>query len=150
MRAPDGAWRTKLDALNAARRSGRPDARLEGMFEASHRVSRRLAVYGTLAPGRENHHLLEGAGGVWREGVFVEGELHPLGWGAAKGFPALRCRPGGHRVPAWLLESEKLPGLWPMLNEFEGPGYCRVLAPVVDTQGKLVALANLYEAAGPA
>lgn len=110
----------------------------------------RLAVYGTLAPGRENHHLLEGAGGVWREKVFVEGDLHPLGWGAAKGFPALRCRPGGGRVRAWLLESEKLPALWPMLDTFEGPGYCRVLVPVLDTEGKLVALANLYEAVGQA
>jgi hypothetical protein len=48
------------------------------------------------------------------------------------------------------LESAKLPALWPMLDEFEGPAYCRVLAPVIDLEGKLVALANLYEAAGEA
>ena len=140
----------KLDALNAARRAGHPEAKLEDLIEKSCGAGQRLAVYGTLAPGRENHHLLEGAGGGWREDVFVEGDLHPLGWGAAKGFPALRCRAGGPRVRAWLLQAEKLPALWPMLDEFEGPGYCRVLVPVLDPEGKLVALANLYEAAGQA
>lgn len=150
MREPDGPWQTHLDALNTGRKAGQPDAKLESKIEKSCGVSRRLTVYGTLAPGRENHHVLEGAGGVWRGDVFVEGDLHPPGWGAAEGFPALRCRPGGGRVRAWLLKSGKLPALWPMLDEFEGPGYCRVLVPVIDAEGKLVALANLYEAAGQA
>jgi hypothetical protein len=100
MTAGERDWQSKLGALNIARRSGRPDAKLERDFADDHAVHRRLAVYGTLAPGRENHHLLAGAEGPWRDGVFIEGDLHPLGWGAAKGFPAVRCRAGGQRVPA--------------------------------------------------
>jgi gamma-glutamylcyclotransferase (GGCT)/AIG2-like uncharacterized protein YtfP len=139
-------WRL-LARLNIARHAGEPDVKLEEQFEARRNVSRHLAVYGSLAPGRENHHLLAGARGRWREGLHVEGDLRAEGWGAALGYPALRLRRGGARVPVWLLESAALPALWPSLDEFEGPGYRRALAPVRDQEGKLVALANLYEAA---
>jgi gamma-glutamylcyclotransferase (GGCT)/AIG2-like uncharacterized protein YtfP len=138
---------SRLARLNRARRAGAPDGKLEASIEARHNVSRRLAVYGSLAPGRENHHLLAGARGRWRAELHVEGDLRAKGWGAALGYPALRLRRGGGRVPVWLLESAALPALWPLLDEFEGPGYRRVLAPVRDAEGKLVALANLYEAA---
>jgi hypothetical protein len=54
----------------------------------------RLAVYGTLAPGRVNHHQLAGLLGDWREGV-VKGKSEPTGWSADLGFPGIRLDPAG-------------------------------------------------------
>jgi gamma-glutamylcyclotransferase (GGCT)/AIG2-like uncharacterized protein YtfP len=48
----------------------------------------RLAVYGSLAPGRENHWVLAGMSGAWQKGS-VRGRLHPEGWGATEGYPAI-------------------------------------------------------------
>ena len=44
----------------------------------------RLFVYGTLAPGRENHHVMRGIEGSW-ESATITGELISEGWGAALG-----------------------------------------------------------------
>ena len=41
----------------------------------------RLATYGTLAPGRVNHHQLDGLEGQWLQG-HVRGTLVASGWGA--------------------------------------------------------------------
>ena len=38
-----------------------------------------LFVYGTLAPGRPNEHILQDIGGTWKEGS-VTGKLHQEGW----------------------------------------------------------------------
>ena len=48
----------------------------------------RLATYGTLAPGRPNHHQLDALDGHWLEG-HVYGRLIEAGWGASLGYPAL-------------------------------------------------------------
>ncbi|MFG0275467.1 MAG: diaminopropionate ammonia-lyase, partial [Phycisphaerales bacterium] len=62
-------------------------------------AARRLAVYGTLAPGKANAGVLNGIQPAsWTSGV-VEGDLHPEGWGAASGFPAIVPRRGDPRVP---------------------------------------------------
>jgi gamma-glutamylcyclotransferase (GGCT)/AIG2-like uncharacterized protein YtfP len=90
----------------------------------------RLAVYGSLAPGKPNHHLLAPLGGKWTDGV-VEGDLVAVGWGAAIGFPALRPRPGGPPVAVKVLTSPLLETAWAALDRFEGPGYRRVLVPVL-------------------
>ena len=50
-------------AANAARQSGAPDDDAERRLELRFRTSRTLAVYGTLAPGRSNHHVVGAAGG---------------------------------------------------------------------------------------
>jgi len=45
----------------------------------------RLAVYGSLQPGRENHYLLAKYPGSWSRGR-VRGDLVNAGWGAAGGY----------------------------------------------------------------
>ncbi len=95
--------RRLVDAANAARRrqgdaSGgaegsdarRAERRLDALFGTGHT----LAVYGTLAPGQPNHHVLAPLGGEWTDGT-IEGDLIPLGWGAALGYPGFRPRAGG-------------------------------------------------------
>ena len=141
-----GRWRGDRSA-----REGEPDAaeaerRLDGLFGTRNT----LAVYGTLAPGKPNHHVVEPLGGEWTDGV-VEGDLFPVGWGATLGYPAFRPRAGGDAVAVRVLRSPALEGAWPALDRFEGPGYRRILVPV-HTSGpagerRLLTVANLYAAA---
>ena len=122
------------------------EARLETLFG----ISETLAVYGTLVPGRSNHHIVEPLGGEWTEG-YVEGDLSPAGWGATLGFPAFLPRADGPLVAVHVLTSPRLSTDWPRLDDFEGPGYRRILVPVfkldqADTR-RLHTVANLYAAA---
>ena len=117
---------------------------LEERFEALFGASRRLAVYGSLAPGEANHRVVASIAGEWLDG-FVRGELQPTGWGSALGYPAIRLDPQGPRVPVKLLVSDALPAQLERLDDFEGPEYCRKLAPVHDATG-VIAVANIYEA----
>jgi gamma-glutamylcyclotransferase (GGCT)/AIG2-like uncharacterized protein YtfP len=94
----------------------------------------RLAVYGTLAPGRVNHHQLAGLNGDWRRGS-VRGHLVEAGWGATLGFPALSLDPDGPVVDVLLFESPDLPAHWERLDAFEGDGYRRVVTMVRTDDG---------------
>jgi gamma-glutamylcyclotransferase (GGCT)/AIG2-like uncharacterized protein YtfP len=89
----------------------------------------RLATYGTLAPGRPNHHQLDGLTGRWFEGR-VNGTLVDAGWGADLGYPALVLDPDGPHVDVVVFESADLPAHWSRLDQFEGPGYERVTTTV--------------------
>ena len=85
----------------------------------------RLATYGTLAPGRPNHHHLAAMNGRWIRG-HVRGILVAAGWGAGYGFPGMILREDGELVSVDVLESRDLPAQWPRLDEFEGSAYQRV------------------------
>jgi gamma-glutamylcyclotransferase (GGCT)/AIG2-like uncharacterized protein YtfP len=92
-------------------------------------MTHRLFVYGTLAPGRPNAHVLEGVSGTW-ESATVRGRLLPNGWGAAGGFPAIVLDDDEPEVHGLLFSSEELSEHWERLDHFEGEGYERVLTPV--------------------
>lgn len=149
--------RRLLDAANEARWKGYDPAPAEGSaadaerrLEAMFHASRALAVYGTLAPGQPNHHVVAPLGDEWMDGV-IEGELLPTGWGATLGYPAFRPRAGGADVAVQVLASPMLPGAWPELDRFEGPEYRRILVPVFTPgrrdERRLSTVANLYAAA---
>lgn len=95
----------------------------------------RLAIYGTLAPGRVNHHQISALTGKWRRGT-VKGKLFPSGWGAALGFPGLILDPLGSVVDVHLFESADLPEHWVRLDEFEGSGYQRVVTTVTTEESE--------------
>jgi gamma-glutamylcyclotransferase (GGCT)/AIG2-like uncharacterized protein YtfP len=101
-------------------------------------MSHRLATYGTLAPGRPNHHQLDGLDGRWSNGQ-VHGTLVAAGWGADLGYPALLLDPHGPPVDVQVFESADLPAHWSRLDEFEGPGYQRVRTTVQTTAGDVEA-----------
>ncbi len=106
----------------------------------------RLVAYGTLAPGRSNHHIVSHLAGDWSE-VLVRGRLGESSWRGYEGYPAFVPDPDGPTVRAWMLDSPDLPGAWPMLDEFEGPGYRRVVIPVRDpATGDPLGRAQVYEA----
>lgn len=84
-----------------------------------------LFVYGTLAPGRPNAHVLEDVPGTWTPAT-LRGDLHEAGWGAADGFPAIIPRPDAEAVRGWVFASDALADHWQRLDDFEGEGYRRV------------------------
>ena len=88
-------------------------------------MTHRLFVYGTLAPGRENEHMLADLAGSW-EPASVRGTLIPDGWGAAAGYPGIVLAEHGGEVEGLVFRSEELPAHWARLDEFEGEGYVRV------------------------
>ena len=108
---------------------------------ASDGSSCRFAVYGTLAPGRPNHHQLSGLSGRWIEGT-VRGRLIQEGWGADLGYPGIVVDPDGPEVGVQLFESPDLPDNWARLDEFEGLGYRRTVTVVGTAKGDR--LASIY------
>jgi len=105
----------------------------------------RLVTYGTLAPGRPNHHHLDGLQGRWLDG-HVHGRLVQAGWGAELGYPALVLDAGAPPVGVQIFESTDLPGHWQRLDDFEGPGYRRAPVTVHTGEGELDA--TIYVLAG--
>lgn len=104
---------------------------------------KRLAVYGSLAPGKSNHWVLEGLRGKWSVGT-VRGEFHEQGWGATQGFPAMTFAESGQEIPVQVFESEELPTEWARIDQFEGVEYVRTLVPVAMHDGRTL-LCNIYE-----
>jgi hypothetical protein len=74
------------------------------MLDCDNGADTRLATYGTLAPGRVNHHQLAALNGHWQRGT-VQGRLIDGGWGAAHGFPGLILDTSGPLVEVYLFES---------------------------------------------
>jgi gamma-glutamylcyclotransferase (GGCT)/AIG2-like uncharacterized protein YtfP len=109
--------------------------------QVSHGSNCRFAVYGTLAPGRPNHHQLSGLSGRWIEGT-VRGQLLQEGWGAEVGYPGIVLDREGPTVDVQLFESSDLPDHWTRLDEFEGSGYQRTVTVVSTAEGDL--LASIY------
>jgi gamma-glutamylcyclotransferase (GGCT)/AIG2-like uncharacterized protein YtfP len=156
--------RRLVAAANAARRQsdasgsavGSDDRGADLQLDALFRTSHTLAVYGTLAPGQPNHHVVAPLGGEWTDGM-IEGDLLPLGWGADLGYPGFRPRVGGDAVAVQVLTAPLLATAWPALDRFEGPGYERILVPVFSTElgpgqageRRLYTVANLYAAPEP-
>ncbi|HEY5803768.1 MAG TPA: gamma-glutamylcyclotransferase family protein [Lysobacter sp.] len=100
-------------------------------------MKHRLFVYGTLAPGRPNAHVLADVPGIW-EPATVRGTLFAQGWGAAIGFPGIVLDDSGDEVQGLVFSSEQLPDHWARLDEFEGDGYARVLTRARLQDGSVV------------
>jgi gamma-glutamylcyclotransferase (GGCT)/AIG2-like uncharacterized protein YtfP len=153
--------RSLVAAANAVRRQrdaasnavGLDDHCAERQLDALFRTSHTLAVYGTLAPGQPNHHVVEPFGGEWTDSI-IEGDLLPEGWAADLGYPGFRPRVGGAAVAVQVLTAPLMATAWPTLDRFEGPEYQRILVPVFSTElstgqadeRRLYTVANLYAA----
>ena len=96
----------------------------------------RLFVYGTLAPGRSNEHVLADLTGDWQP-ASTRGMLLPDGCAISYGFPALILDdPDAGEVEGLLFVSADLPAFWPDLDEFEGDGYRRVITTITTAAGE--------------
>jgi len=78
-----------------------------------------LFVYGTLAPGRPNEHILKEIGGSWQDAM-VLGRLKEEGWGATMGYPGIELDTHGEEIKGFIFTSENLSDHWHMLDDFEG------------------------------
>ena len=101
-----------------------------------------LFIYGTLAPGGPNEHVLSEVEGSW-EAASVTGSLRQEGWGAAIGYPGIDLDEHGDEVQGFLFSSEKLSDHWAKLDEFEGKSYKRVLT-AVKLKGNSIVDAYIY------
>ena len=97
---------------------------------------RRLAVYGTLAPGKPNASVLADIDGQWLEGT-VYGDVSE-----ADGFPVYHWRRPGSSVPVKILDAPTLPDHFDRLDSFEGTRYRRILLPVEMQSG--LSVCNIY------
>jgi gamma-glutamylcyclotransferase (GGCT)/AIG2-like uncharacterized protein YtfP len=109
----------------------------------------RLATYGTLAPGRANHHQLAGLEGDWRTGT-VRGRLREEGWAAELGYPGLVLDQEGVELEVQLFQSADLPEHWSRLDAFEGEGYRRVVTSVRTAEGEVDACVYVLASPGVA
>ena len=100
----------------------------------------RLATYGTLAPGRPNHHQLADLRGHWQT---------DQGWGAALGYPGLLLGDQEDEVAVQPSESADLPAHWARLDAFEGEGYRRVPVEVTAGARKLTAFISVVRPPEP-
>lgn len=105
----------------------------------------RLAVYGSLAPGKKNHHQMAGMEGTWRRAV-LRGSLRNAGWGAGQGFPGFVWDGTETPIAAQAFTSRDLPQHWVRLDEFEGAEYRRILVPAEIESGE-IEICNVYELA---
>ncbi len=96
-----------------------------------------LFVYGTLAPGRPNEHVLESIEGSWKE-ASVTGKLYKKGWGATLGYPAIILDKGGEKIEGFLFTSDNITAHWHKLDKFEGKEYKRTLTKVILNNGTKV------------
>lgn len=85
-----------------------------------------LFVYGSLAPGQSNAHVLAQVPGDWTPAT-VTGVLRQEGWGAALGYPGLVLDATGAEVRGMIFSSAQLCEHWERLDAFEGDGYERVV-----------------------
>ena len=101
-----------------------------------------LFVYGTLAPGRPNEHVLAKVPGTW-ESAMVKGTLLQQGWGSALGYPGLVLDELGDTVHGFVFSSEALAAHWDRLDQFEGDGYERIITSAELGDGTVVQ-AHIY------
>ena len=142
-RSRDGELIETLQKINLlrARGVGENEDEVETLFD---RPSTRLAIYGSLAPGEANHHVIESISGSWTNG-FVRGTLRMKGWGRHTGFPGMTWIPSSEeRLDVQVVSSVELPDYWDRIDRFEGRDYVRILVPV-EGVGIASAVANIYQ-----
>ncbi len=103
----------------------------------------RLATYGTLRIGHVGHDVVAPVGGHWSEG-FVRGWYSPDGFGRTLGFPGVILDPDGELIAVSVLHAAALDQWWPVVDDYEGPCYERVVTDVVDEQGTVIVAAQIY------
>lgn len=101
------------------------------------KVINNLFVYGTLAPGMSNAHVLADLEGAW-EKASVHGTVYRVEWGPASGYPGILLNQDDAEVSGLIFTSDNLPEHWQRIDAFEGDGYTRVLTTAKLESGSAV------------
>ena len=107
----------------------------------------RLFVYGTLAPGEENAHIMDGMTGTWIK-ASVRGRRVSTGCGSLGIHPGFFPDEKGELVQGLIFESQDLPQHWDRLDKFEGKDYKRVAVTAALENGEQVQ-AHIYSVLPP-
>ena len=107
-------------------------------------MNRVLFVYGTLVPGAENAHIMDGMDGKWCE-ASVRGTRYDTGWGTHKKHPGFIPDANGEIINGLVFISDDLPAHWPRLDKFEGKNYKRVPIRAILENGETIS-AQIYQA----
>jgi len=107
-------------------------------------MSNILFVYGTLAPGEENAHIMDGMAGEWHK-ASVRGTRYATGWGTRKKHPGFIPDANGEIINGLIFTSDDLPKHWARLDKFEGKGYQRVPIQATLENGETIE-AQIYRA----
>lgn len=101
----------------------------EKAFIKNYKPEKNLIVYGSLAPGEANHHIVEHIKGKWQKAI-IKGKLEKEGWAAGMGYYGFRHTSAGEQdeIKAFVFTSDELIANWKQLDEFEGVEYKRILA----------------------
>lgn len=102
----------------------------EQNFLIHYKPENKLIIYGTLAPGKPNHHKMTHIKGEWKTAIIKGGKLESEGWGAELGFNGFVLAEEKEQIdiPCYVLFSDNLSEHWKSLDTFEGEGYRRILA----------------------
>lgn len=98
-----------------------------------------LFIYGTLAPGRPNEHILAKFSGTWATAI-VKGHLRKEGWGAEMGYPGMVLDPAGDEINGFVFTTDDLDVILPELDAFEGKDYQRIVAQATLADGAIRAV----------
>ena len=134
-----------INTLRSSNHETQALEKVERVFDLLFSASHNLAAYGSLMPGRENHHLISEIEGTWETGM-VLGHFYDGGWGAGLGYPSIVWEPAGEEIPVHVLVSKNLTNYWDQLDHFEGEDYHRILVPVYRRR-EIRWVANIYESA---
>ncbi|MFM8738767.1 MAG: gamma-glutamylcyclotransferase family protein [Cytophagales bacterium] len=109
----------------------------EKAFVKMSRPENSFVVYGTLAPGRSNHRVVEGIAGKWMTAT-IRGSLENKGWGAQLGYFGFKhaSMEDARDINSFVLISDELVSHWKRLDDFEGMGYKRILVEYELTTGE--------------
>ncbi len=84
-----------------------------------------LFIYGTLAPGKPNEHILKDIAGTWKEAK-IKGPLKKDGWGSKLGYDGVILDGSNNDVDGFIFSSNYLDDILNILDEFEGDDYVRL------------------------
>ncbi len=101
----------------------------EKAFFKHYKPEKVLIVYGSLAPNKQNHAVVEHLKGNWLKAV-IRGKLEKEGWGAGMGYYGFRHTGPEEQseIEAFVLVSDELVDNWRRIDDFEGEAYKRILA----------------------
>ena len=104
----------------------------------------RMAFYGTLRRGGENHYEVRSIPGEWHDAT-VRGWVYDITWGPVDGYPGITLDPGAPPAAVDVLDSDDLEKHLRRIDAFEGPGYRRIEVDVTLADGTATT-AWIYEA----
>lgn len=105
-----------------------------------------LIIYGSLAPGEANHHIISHINGIWFK-AFIKGKIIDNGWSTRTGYPEFqRAEDESQTIEVLAFISDELEDHWDHIDEFEGTEkYARTTISCELEDGQVVE-AFIYEA----